>query len=338
MDDDAGRQNSCSPSRASFGLACPVCRAPLAAWESSTECARCGQPYAWIDGIWRFLPPDRRQAYEDFLGRYRVIRSSEGWGSADSVYYQRLPFVSGNDPQKRIWRIRAKGFRAFTRFFARTMPLRVLDAGAGNCWLSSRLALLGNTVASVDISVDPRDGLGARVHHLARLECYEAEFDRVPFQDGQFDMVVFNGSLHYTPLLTPTLREAGRVLLPAGRIVIMDSPFFSDAASGLAMVEEMEAKRARLCGCRGPGAGTGFLTAAWLQSACRDAGLEMHFLRADANWHQKLRRRLIRLRIGREPARFPIIMIEKRDSAARERPQSQAGEETSAAALEAGTG
>ncbi len=285
-----------------------MCRESLEPLQALIECARCGESYVLKGGIWRFLPPERRKAHEGFLCRYRAVRSPEGWGSPDSAYYRKLPFVPRDDPQSRIWRIRSKSFRSFTRLFGAAMPLRVLDAGAGNCWLSNRLMLLGNTVASVDISDDPHDGLGAGGHYATRPKSYQAEFDHLPFRSGQFDMVLFNGSLHYTPALTPTLSEAGRVLRSQGRIVIMDSPLYSDAASGRAMVKEMEEKRAQ---AGEPGAHIGFLTETLLRAACSEAGLCARFLCPDANWHQRLRRRWVRLRIGREPARFPIITIER---------------------------
>ena len=40
-------------------------------------------------------------------------------------------------------------------------PIRVLDVGAGNSWLSHRLASFGHQVVAVDRLDDELDGLGA---------------------------------------------------------------------------------------------------------------------------------------------------------------------------------
>jgi predicted RNA methylase len=44
-------------------------------------------------------------------------------------------------------------------------PLRIADLGAGNCWLSYRLALRGHLPIAIDIQGDPLDGLGAGLHY-----------------------------------------------------------------------------------------------------------------------------------------------------------------------------
>ena len=49
----------------------------------------------------------------------------------------------------------------------------------------------------------------------------EAEFDHLPFADGQFDLAVFNSSLHYSTDYHGTLGEARRCLKPSGSIVVL---------------------------------------------------------------------------------------------------------------------
>jgi hypothetical protein len=105
----------------------------------------------------RSAPPPRQRFLED----YAKIRAAEGRGSEDSTYYRALPFSDLTGRNSAQWRIRARTFEYFTR---RILPRRacdILDLGAGNCWLSYRLAELGHAPAAVDIFADPRDGLGA---------------------------------------------------------------------------------------------------------------------------------------------------------------------------------
>src|SRR6267378_6158682 len=132
-------------------------------------------------------------AVAQFTREYTTVRRAEGWGSADRAYYQALPFTDLTGRFPRIWRIRAKSYVTFiTRVLepleARTgnpetlfppldkeprsggrheasVRLRILDLGAGNGWLSNRLAQRGHSVTAIDLSDDPFDGLGAGRHY-----------------------------------------------------------------------------------------------------------------------------------------------------------------------------
>src|ERR1700693_5853123 len=102
-----------------------------------------------------------------FLADYTKIRHAEGRGSNDAAYYQELPYRDLSGKNAAQWRIRARSFQYFERGILRNMereserPLRILDVGAGNGWMSWRLALRGHDVVALDIFRDERDGLGA---------------------------------------------------------------------------------------------------------------------------------------------------------------------------------
>lgn len=175
--------------------------------------------------------PDRRL----FLEQYGRIRAAEGRGSASESYYRALPFL--DDPQ---WKIRATTFRYFTRHILPAQPCRVLDLGAGNGWLSNRLAELGHAPVAIDIFRDLRDGLDAAGHYITSFPRLEAEFDNLPLAPAQFDLAVFNASIHYSADYARTLSEVRRCLRPGGRIVILDSPVYKLRAHGEAMRTERQ--------------------------------------------------------------------------------------------------
>jgi SAM-dependent methyltransferase len=149
------------------------------------------------------------------------------------------------------WAIRA---RTFDTFMARVLrphaerlrrPLDLLDFGAGNGWLSYRVAVEGHHAIALDIRNDAVDGLGAAtpLRRRARsMECVVAPFEAVPLENGSVDIALFNASLHYATDLTAVLREATRVTRSGGLIAILDSPFYGRERDGLAMIAE---KRAR---------------------------------------------------------------------------------------------
>jgi ubiquinone/menaquinone biosynthesis C-methylase UbiE len=89
------------------------------------------------------------------------------------------------------------------------------------------------------------DGLGAGRHYLARLPHglarFQGDMDRLPFQDRQFDVAVFNASFHYSEDYHRTLAEVLRCARRPGYLVIMDTAFYPHAAAGEAMVKERQA-------------------------------------------------------------------------------------------------
>lgn len=184
-------------------------------------------------------------ALELFAVEYARHRAAEGRAYSTDALLQ-LPYVKGG-PHAAQWRIRARTFDAFVGQVLRPAaakscrPLSVLDLGAGNGWLSYRVALEGHQAFALDIRVDGIDGLGAAGPFLSRtrnLECITASFDAVPLPTASIDIALFNASLHYATDLRSVLREAARVTRPGGLIAILDSPFYARERDGLAMVAE----------------------------------------------------------------------------------------------------
>jgi SAM-dependent methyltransferase len=178
-----------------------------------------------------------------FRAAYAEQRAAEGRGQQSLS----LPYLR-EGPLAKQWGVRARSFEALVRFVARTRPRRVLDLGAGNGWLSYRLALAGIPSVAVDMRDDDVDGLGAAACYLeqpfGRFERIGASFEALPVASGSFDMAIFNASLHYAIDLEATLGEARRVVRPGGSIVILDSPFYALEHEGEAMVREKKASGA----------------------------------------------------------------------------------------------
>jgi len=181
------------------------------------------------------LADARRQFLEDY-GR---IRSAEGRGSDQSAYFRALPFtdVTGRNPDQ--WRIRA---RTFTLRPSRSIGqrLKILDLGRGiaGCPTGWRNYVIDRWRS---IFLDQRDGLRAARHYPVSIPVVEGDFDRLPFSDSGFDLVVFNASFHYSSDYARTLAEARRCLRPEGRVVILDSPVYELSQHG----EQMRAERQR---------------------------------------------------------------------------------------------
>ena len=307
----------------SFQMACPNCGSPLQLQSPAVAACQAGhhdlcEERIWRceERIWRFLPPTIDAQQQAFEHAYRQVRRREGWGSKDPSYYTSLPFrdISGRWPE--IWRVRAVSFRALERCVVAgaerraTGPLRIVDLGAGNGWLSHRLALRGHEVMAVDLSADPLDGLGAHVHYPEESNFLpvQASFDHLPLSAAQVDLIVFNGSLHYSSNYRASLGEALRVLAPSGRLVIMDSPIYRHRRSGEAMMAEKEAELARHQSAADTKGTEGFLTYRELDRLQRDLGLAWQLHRPFYGVDWLLLPWKNRLLGRREPMRFRLIV------------------------------
>src|SRR5262249_39098597 len=149
-------------------------------------------------------------------------------------------------------------------------PSAILDVGAGSGWLSYRLATLGHRIVAVDALADEVDGLGAVRHYDTPFVALQADFDALPLAPAPFDLVVFNGSLHYAPDPNATLARARRMLAPAGTLVVMDSPMFLADRDGAAMVAGSARRLTDRFGLRDiVQLGSGYLTFASLAATAR---------------------------------------------------------------------
>ena len=298
-------------------LVCPSCRAALV--EETDAILRCtveGTSYVRESGVWRLLDESGGLDATRFLAHYQAVRRSEGWGANDDGYYQALPFEDRTGRHPAIWSIRATTYRVFVRRVMQAIETacggqRILDLGAGNGWLSYRLARRGHEVAAVDLNDDPQDGLGAHVHYdrEAPFEVIQASFDRLPWPDDVIDMAIYNGSLHYSTDYRATLREALRVLAPGGRVVILDSPFYRHSKSGEAMVREREDvfRADYLCDTGGV-PNEGFLTVARLDQLEQDLGISWRVLHPYHGLRWAIAPVKNRIMRRREQARFPVVI------------------------------
>jgi SAM-dependent methyltransferase len=301
-------------------FACPECSVDLVDGHGPVcGCDFCGNEYAHEDGLWRFLTPARKTLLEPFLQQYRAIRGRDGRRRLGGEYYTALPWVPSDDPHVAEWAIRRESYGHLLRraLSAGPQAIRVLDLGAGNAWLSHRLAELGHRVVALDVLDDEADGLRASRHYRIRFPAVQADFDALPFAPRQFDLVVFNGSLHYAPDPASTLAAAHRMLAPEGAIAVMDSPMFLRDADGRAMAADLASRFARDCADGFARTGKGYLTFASLDANAQSLALRAEFIPSRGSIGWRLRRRFGGVRLRRPPAAFGVWIGKERDGSTR---------------------
>lgn len=287
---------------------CPQCAVSLTASTSGVlSCVKCRTAVPLRDGIYRFLRPERQAEIQPLLAQYRRVREEDGYRQAGAAYYQSLPTVDARDPQAATWQVRRESFRNLGRLLRRFGHggLRVLDLGAGNGWLSARMAARGHRCVAVDWLDDVEDGLGARRHYPAAFTCVQADFDDLPLASGQFDIAIFNASLHYSPDPGRTVRHALKTLVAGGALVVMDSPVFATDAAGRRMLAGQQRGYRARCGTVVRW-GVGYLTDGSLTGAGRDAGGAVRWIPSRGGPSWAIRRWVAGLKERREPARFGV--------------------------------
>ena len=303
------------PPQLRVALRCPRCKGDLAGF----TCSSCAFNLRIVEGIIRALPPERAERYTQFTKEYERIRAAEGRGSEHADFYLALPYkdMSGrNDGQ---WRVRARSFDYLLQRILKPVGHgRVLDLGAGNGWMSFRLALAGYEPVAVDLLANNRDGLAAAAHYEDYLPepflRFQAEMTRLPFQDEQFEIVIFNASFHYSEDYEATLREALRCLRSNGMVVISDTPWYSRADSGRQMVCERKASFLKRYGTSSDSIQSlEYLTDESLQSLAEKVAINWTIYSPWYGFRWALRPWIAKLRGKREPSQFRIYVAIKHE-------------------------
>lgn len=224
---------------------CPSCGGILQEHGTAWRCDKDHLTFRTEQDIPDFILPSQRQRIDRFLSVYQHVRKKEGWGSEDIDYYRKLPFKDTTGYYRKIWKLRAKTFESFVQslsLYCTDLRLRIADLGAGNCWLSARLAERGHNVVAVDVNMDAFDGLRVvsrlKENDVPEFSCIRATFDSLPFPKRSFDIIIFNASLHYSNNINSTILLNLELIKDTGAIFILDSPVYTNPASGLQMLRE----------------------------------------------------------------------------------------------------
>jgi ubiquinone/menaquinone biosynthesis C-methylase UbiE/DNA-binding HxlR family transcriptional regulator len=118
-----------------------------------------------------------------------------------------------------------KSWKSLAEALLRVMtPLVVADLGAGEGAFALLLAQRAKKVIAVDASAKMIDvGREQALHHgVKNIDYRLGDMEELPLADAEVDLVFFSQSLHHALHPQRALAEAGRVLRPGGRMVILD--------------------------------------------------------------------------------------------------------------------
>jgi SAM-dependent methyltransferase len=274
-----------------------------------------------MEGIWRALPPKRAEYFERFMREYRFIREAEGRGSASTECYLALPYRDLTGRNTAQWAIRSQTYRFLERAILpkiesrNARDLNILDLGAGNGWMSYRLSVRGHLPVAVDLLTSELDGLAAATHYQRKLTRlfprFQAELNRLPFADSQFDVAIFNASFHYSEDYRESLGETLRCLRPGGYVIIADTAWYRNERSGQQMVAERQEAFVHHYGFPSDGVRSlEYLTDERLADLEHHFGIRWHTYSPFYGVRWAMRPIVAKLRGRREPSRFRIYVAE----------------------------
>ena len=153
----------------------------------------------------------------------------------DSTNYDR--YASSYDELDGGQAAKALGIAAARRNLAARCAGRVLEVGAGTGLQAPFYAANGDIkeVTFVDASRGMLDGLRAKLSNAPlpfKTEVVEADAARLPLSTGAYDCVVDTFGLCVYDEPVAVLRELGRVVKPAGRILLLENARPSNALLG----------------------------------------------------------------------------------------------------------
>lgn len=175
----------------------------------------------------KWLTPQQSSADALFEENYIGLRQKENRIYSDEELTG-LPFVSPNNLHYKEWQIRQQSSNRLVNHLAKkNVPLKILEVGCGNGWLSHRLSAISSTfITGIDINA-------FELHQAARvfagvpgLQFIYGSIDSPELVNRYFDIIVFAASIQYFRSLTGTLSHCMSMLKPGGEIHILDSHLY----------------------------------------------------------------------------------------------------------------
>jgi ArsR family transcriptional regulator len=101
---------------------------------------------------------------------------------------------------------------------------RYADLGIGDGLLTLMLSEIAHSVTAVDISSQMLAQLKVRAAQrgISNVTTVEGDIEDLPLSDSSFDVAVLSQALHHAKSPKKALLEARRILIPGGRLLVID--------------------------------------------------------------------------------------------------------------------
>lgn len=168
------------------------------------------------------------QRYASKEALYIAVRNAEN-RVVDDDMLRKLPHTATDYTHHYEWEIRAKSLQHFMRKINNLRkPLKILDVGCGNGWMSAALFNAGHTVTAVDLNLTELQQAEKVFGTHERLQWVYANLLEDEIINAPFDIVVFGASCQYFPDIVTLTEKVKSLLSETGNIHLLDSFFYAD--------------------------------------------------------------------------------------------------------------
>jgi ArsR family transcriptional regulator len=118
-----------------------------------------------------------------------------------------------------------RSWAAWSRALGQLLPpLRVADIGCGEGYLTVEASRWASRVIAVDRSpvVLKRARALATRRRVRNVIWKRGELDKLPLRDATVDVALLSQALHHAPDPAKALAEAARIVVPGGRVLVLD--------------------------------------------------------------------------------------------------------------------
>lgn len=160
---------------------------------------------------------DRAPEFESDLAGLEALRDRR---RADSrAYFDRVAASFGEEL------LPGRTWEGLARSLVQLAPrARYADLGIGDGMLTLMIAEVASHVTAVDISSEMLAQLDkrARAKGIANIETVVGDIEDLPLPDSSHDVVLLSQALHHALAPERCLAEAERILVPGGRLLVID--------------------------------------------------------------------------------------------------------------------
>lgn len=233
-----------------YSLRCPACHA--ADWTVAVQardareiragemvCRVCASRLPVRQGVVHALPVVPPKVAAEIQGWVDLLDVPEKQYEFQDEWILALPFLqpeqTPDQESVQIWRTMGRHvFNMLDRF--EWQGKRVLEIGAGRCWVVAELARRGAEAVGLDILTHKYLGLEtADVWLTAKPGLYFervlGDMNQLPFQPDAFDYVIATASMHHTATLGQAMQEAARVVGAQGLVLLINEPLVLTAGA-----------------------------------------------------------------------------------------------------------
>ena len=166
-------------------------------------------------------------AHKDFEEAYISLRDKEQRIYSDEEVFD-LPQVANDHIHKKEWEIRKVSAHRLIKYLQKKKrPLKILEVGCGNGWLSHHLAAIdGAVVEAVDVNRIESDQAVRVFAAIKNLSFLNGDFGSGLLNDQKFDVIVFAASVQYFKSFRGVIKTALQILSKEGEIHILDTRFY----------------------------------------------------------------------------------------------------------------